>query len=123
MVHHSRRSFLKTGAGVAGLCLVEPCAFADGLPNSIHEPQPDRLMPFPLASVRLAPGIFKEQEEINARYLDSLAVDRLLYSFRATVGVSSSATPAVSPTHSCSWLVVEAASLSLGTPERSRIPS
>ena len=93
MVHHSRRSFLKTGASVAGLALLEPSAFADGLPNSIHEPQPDRLMPFPLASVRLAPGIFKEQEETNARYLDSLAVDRLLYSFRATAGIASSATP------------------------------
>jgi DUF1680 family protein len=52
-----------------------------------------RLDPFPLASVRLAPGIFREQEEINARYLDSLTVDRLLHSFRLTAGISSSATP------------------------------
>jgi DUF1680 family protein len=52
-----------------------------------------RLVAFPLASVRLAPGIFREQEEINARYLDSLAVDRLLHSFRITAGIPSSATP------------------------------
>jgi alpha-glucosidase (family GH31 glycosyl hydrolase) len=52
-----------------------------------------KLEPFPLASVRLAPGIFKEQEEINARYLDSLAVDRLLHPFQITAGISSSATP------------------------------
>ena len=58
-----------------------------------HEHPAGRLEPFPLASVRLAPGIFKEQEEINARYLDSLAVDRLLHSFRITAGISSSATP------------------------------
>jgi DUF1680 family protein len=43
--------------------------------------------------VRLAPGIFKEQEEINARYLDSLTADRLLHSFRLTAGISSSMTP------------------------------
>ena len=49
--------------------------------------------PFPLASVRLAPGIFQEQEEINARYLDSLTVDRLLHSFRITAGIPSTATP------------------------------
>ena len=41
----------------------------------------------------LSPGIFREQEEINARYLDSLPVDRLLHSFRVTAGISSSATP------------------------------
>jgi DUF1680 family protein len=52
-----------------------------------------RLVAFPPASVRLAPGIFREQEEINARYLDSLSVDRLLHSFRITAGISSSATP------------------------------
>jgi len=42
---------------------------------------------------RLDPGIFKRQEEINARYLDSLTVDRLLHSFRVTAGISSSVTP------------------------------
>jgi hypothetical protein len=52
-----------------------------------------KLEPFPLTSVRLTAGIFKEQEEVNARYLDSLAVDRLLHSFRITAGISSNATP------------------------------
>jgi len=37
--------------------------------------------------------MFNEQAEINARYLDSLSVDRLLHSFRVTAGISSSATP------------------------------
>jgi DUF1680 family protein len=52
-----------------------------------------RLAPFPLGAVRLAPGIFKEQTEINAGYLDSLSVDRLLHTFRVTAGISSSAAP------------------------------
>ena len=52
-----------------------------------------RIVPFPLTSVRLTPGIFREQAEINSRYLDSLSVDRLLHSFRLTAGISSTATP------------------------------
>ncbi len=60
-----------------------------------HEPEKPggRLEPFPLAWVRLSPGIFREQEEINARYLDSLDVDRLLHTFRITAGIPSAATP------------------------------
>jgi uncharacterized protein len=49
--------------------------------------------PFPLSSVRLGSGLFQEQAEINARYLDSLSVARLLHSFRICAGISSSATP------------------------------
>jgi len=89
----SRRNFLKTTASVAGLSCIAPSAVVHAL--SAQEPghTSGRLEPFPLASVRLAPGIFKQQEEINARYLDSLAEDRLLHSFRITAGISSSATP------------------------------
>ncbi len=85
MVHQSRRDFLK--AAGAGICLV------GSLTAGEPEHSEGRLEPFPLASVRLNPGIFQEQEEINARYLDSLAVDRLLHSFRITAGISSSVTP------------------------------
>ena len=53
----------------------------------------DRITPFPLNAVRLSPGIFRQQAEINDRYLDSLAVDRLLHTFRLTAGISSTATP------------------------------
>jgi len=93
MPDQSRRSFLKTSVGAAGLSLLGRTAFAEAVSAQIHGPAADGLMPFPLASVRLASGVFQEQEEINARYLDSLAVDRLLYSFRATAGISTSATP------------------------------
>jgi DUF1680 family protein len=92
-MNRSRRSFLKTSAGVAGLCLTASSGAARAL--SVDEPEQPagRLEPFPLAWVRLGPGIFKEQEDINARYLDSLRVDRLLHTFRMTAGIPSSAAP------------------------------
>ena len=88
---HSRRDFLKVSAGVAGLHLMaqgigSAAVFAAG-------DETDEIVPFPLSAVRLARGIFAEQAEINARYLDSLTADRLLHSFRLTAGMSSSATP------------------------------
>lgn len=46
-----------------------------------------------MSAVRLGPGIFSRQSEINARYLDSLTADRLLHSFRLTAGLPSSAQP------------------------------
>jgi DUF1680 family protein len=93
MLFHSRRSFLKAGAEAAGLFFVGPSAVLQGLAAENHELPSGRITPFPLSSVRLASGIFKAQEEINTRYLDSLVVDRLLYSFHATAGISSRATP------------------------------
>jgi DUF1680 family protein len=93
MMDRSRRNFLKTSACAAGLCFAGSSAIAEAL--SVDEPVHPwgRLVPFPLASVRLGSGIFKEQEEINARYLDSLTVDRLLHNFHLTAGIPSSATP------------------------------
>ena len=87
MMNRSRRKFLKTSAGAAGLGLVGPSAFVKALSaeESIHPA--GRLEAFPLHSVRLTPGIFKEQADINERYLDSLEVDRLLHSFRITAGI------------------------------------
>jgi uncharacterized protein len=93
MLFHSRRSFLKTSAEVAGFFFVGPSALLEALDANGTESPLARIMPFPLGSVRLGSGIFKKQEEVNARYLDSLAVDRLLYSFRATAGISSNAAP------------------------------
>ena len=93
MIDRSRRNFLKTSACAAGFCFAGPSAVALALPADEPEHPSGRLTPFPLALVRLAPGIFREQEEINARYLDSLTVDRLLHSFRVTAGIPSNATP------------------------------
>ncbi len=93
MMAFSRRNFLKTSAGVAGLEMFRSSAVARALTADELGHSTGRIEPFPLASVRLSPGVFREQEEINARYLDSLAVDRLLHTFRLTAGITSSATP------------------------------
>jgi len=93
MIDRSRRTFLKQSASAAGLCLAGPPVWFDALHAEEPELVPGRLTPVPSGSVRLSPGIFREQEEINARYLDSLAVDRLLHCFRITAGIPSSATP------------------------------
>jgi len=93
MMDRTRRNFLKTTAGAAGLCMFAPSAVARAMSAEGSERTEARLEPFPLASVRLSPGIFRDQEEINARYLDSLPVDRLLHTFRLTAGINSTATP------------------------------
>lgn len=93
MIDSSRRNFLRTSVGAAGLCLVGPSAVANALFANESEQAAGRFEPFPLASVRLSHGIFRDQEEINARYLDSVPVDRLLHTFRITAGLASSATP------------------------------
>ena len=91
-IDRTRRNFLKTSAGAAGLCIVGSSAIAQVLTAKESEHPSENLEPFPLASVRLSHGIFRDQGEINARYLDSLAVDRLLHTFRINAGISSSAT-------------------------------
>ena len=93
MINHSRRNFLKTSAGAAGLSLIGQSALGKAIHAETAERATGKLEPFPLSSVRLTGGIFKEQEELNSRYLDSLAVDRLLHSFRVTSGITSNATP------------------------------
>jgi len=93
MIDNSRRNFLKTSTAVAGLTLVRSLVPSEVL-GAVAPPEvSSRLTPLPLTAVRLSPGIFKEQAEINARYLDSLSVDRLLHSFRLTAGITSTATP------------------------------
>lgn len=52
-----------------------------------------KLSPFPMHSVRLLEGDFRRGEEVNAQYLDSLSVDRLLHTFRLTAGLPSTAIP------------------------------
>jgi DUF1680 family protein len=46
-----------------------------------------------MTQVKLLPGEVQAAAEINQKYLDSLATDRLLYSFRRTAGITSTATP------------------------------
>jgi DUF1680 family protein len=93
MINHSRRNFLKTSAGAAGLSIIGQSALSKILHADAPQQAPGKLEPFPLSSVRLTAGIFKEQEDLNSRYLDSLVADRLLHSFRLTSGILSNATP------------------------------
>jgi DUF1680 family protein len=83
----SRRAFLQAAASTfAAPLLGQMQAAAQG----IQEPA---LTAFPLASVRLLDGEFKAAAAINRRYLESLSVDRLLYSFCTTAGLKTSAAP------------------------------
>lgn len=91
MIHLSRRDILRTGVAAALLTKVGRPSAAVALQASS---QPlERLHPFPLSAVRLGPGLASEEAQINARYLDSLSADRLLYSFRVTAGITPKATP------------------------------
>jgi len=93
MTDRSRRSFLKKSASAAGLCIMGQQTLVSALHADSIAPVTGRIEPMPPGAVRLSAGIFKEQEEINSRYLDSLTNDRLLHSFRLTAGITSSATP------------------------------
>ena len=90
---HSRRDFLKMSAAGAALGFVGQAAFPSSPLADTGAQGSERIVAFPLSAVRLGPGIFAEQAEINARYLDSLTSDRLLHSFRLTAGITSSAKP------------------------------
>jgi len=61
MIDRSRRNFLKTSAGALAL-LHRFVGSRSGLVCWRIRATRSRLMPFPLASVRLAPGIFHEQK-------------------------------------------------------------
>jgi hypothetical protein len=93
MIDNSRRNFLKTSTAAASFTFICSLAPKEVFGTVVPTDASARIVPFPLGSVRLAPGIFKEQAEINALYIDSLSVDRLLHSFRVTAGLSSTATP------------------------------
>lgn len=87
----SRRTFLKmTAATTAALAAQTSVLAAQNLHAGASS---SHLEPMPPGSVRLTAGIFAAEEEANARYLDSLAADRLLHSFRLTAGLASTAAP------------------------------
>jgi uncharacterized protein len=92
MTNHSRRKFLKLGAA-ASVGLTATLSSTRHLHAELSGKALGHLEPFPLSSVRLTSGIFKQQAEINERYLESLSVDRLLHSFRLTAGIPSTAAP------------------------------
>jgi hypothetical protein len=49
---------------------------------------PARVVPFPMAQVRLLPnGVYHDSQEWNRGYMSRLDADRLLYTFRANAGL------------------------------------
>ena len=87
----TRRGFLKAAATAsAGTLASKAFALAPAPASARGKIQ---CSPFSMQQVRLTEGIFKTQAEVNQRYLDSLASDRLLHSFRLTAGITSSANP------------------------------
>ncbi len=60
--------------------------------NAAEQPVPLRAEPFPLSSVRLLDGPFKERQDTNAKFLlEVVEVDRLLAGFRAQAGLPEKA--------------------------------
>src|SRR5215469_6503261 len=99
----SRRSFLIGAAALAGASLAPVSVFArqDPVLNSKdtkgklsnRERVPWQALPFPMKQVRLLPGPCLSAQELNRKYLHALPNDRLVYSFRQTAGISTSAEP------------------------------
>lgn len=95
----TRRDLL-AAAAAAGAAAILPAELRAFSPSArageffaASEEAPRNLQPFPMAQVRLRPGIFQKQMEANRRYLDSLPNDRLLHMFRVTAGIPSQAEP------------------------------
>jgi len=66
--------------------------FKDPVQFMRHDVAP-KIQPFPMTQVRLLPGPFLEVAEWNRGYMNRLAADRMLHSFRLTAGFESNAEP------------------------------
>jgi DUF1680 family protein len=112
--HVSRRSFAALVAGAGALAAQQQPAGPPN-PNTSLQPQqrrqgtldevppfkdpiqftrkdvPAKVQPFPMTQVRLLPSPFLEAAEWNRGYMNRLAADRMLHSFRLTAGLDSQA--------------------------------
>jgi hypothetical protein len=52
-----------------------------------------KVQPFPMANVRLLPGVFRDAQEANRKFLYEQSPDRLLHVFRVNAGINSTAAP------------------------------
>ena len=107
--NQSRRSFTAALTGVAGVSplFAQPqntsAPKQHGLPPEVppfdetltftRKEAPRKISHFENAEVRLLPGIFKDSQEANLRYLKALDADRLLHNFRVNAGLPSQAKP------------------------------
>ena len=83
---NTRRDFLATAAVAPLLAAIAPGAQAGATTVAAA-----RLQGFPLSSVRLLPGPFEAAQSLDARYLLSLNVNRLLHGFRVNAGLEPKA--------------------------------
>ena len=91
----TRREVLAGVAALVGTAATGRFASAN---NSLAKAGADLLvsgpiMPFPMKQVRLLTGEIKTAADVNQSYLNLLATDRLLHSFRVTAGLASTAAP------------------------------
>ena len=93
MTHVSRRVFLTAGAAATLVTAHRIPAALGAAPGQTPARSLERLQPFPLSAVRLGPGRLNQEAQINARYVDSLSAERMLYSFRATAGITPRGAP------------------------------
>ncbi|MFD7996658.1 beta-L-arabinofuranosidase domain-containing protein [Streptomyces mexicanus] len=91
-----RRGFLAatgTAAALAGAGAVPARAAGRAAPAAAAPPAVARTRPFPLTSVSLLDGPFRDNQRRNSAYLRFVDLDRLLHTFRRNVGLPSSAEP------------------------------
>jgi DUF1680 family protein len=104
MENVTRRGFLQVSAAVAASGVLMPSGLwalgqdaVEDVPRSNNHTGYEKVTwkakPFPLAQVRLRPGVLKDMQERDRVYLYMLPNDRLLHSFRLTAGKSSTAQP------------------------------
>ena len=101
----TRRRFVSSAAAATGVSILPGGGLAraarDFVVNTSQAPGkqnprelgPWRVNSFPLQQVRLLDGPFKAAMDVNNKWLLSLPSDRLLYTFRITSGLSSTAQP------------------------------
>lgn len=101
MTPFSRRHFLAGSTASAVSLFARRLSFAQDAvvdaaaesAHGVHEKVAWLAEPFSLTDVRLLPGIFYDQQEINRAYLHTLDNDSLLWSFRKTAGLATPGTP------------------------------
>ncbi len=89
----TRRAFVATAASAAAALAAIPGLPRIGAALAARRDPLLRVRPFDLHQVRLLPGIFRDDVEVNRGYMMRLDPDRLLHSFRITAGMPSTAEP------------------------------
>jgi DUF1680 family protein len=87
-----RRLIQLTGAALGAAALGTSCASSEQRPADLSD-KGVSAYPFPLGTVALLPGPFKDNMTRTTNYLEFVDPDRLLYTFRTNVGIATTAQP------------------------------